>query len=682
MLDSSGAFSAKDLPAFSDINVASVTDTLETLLNNSQAAIMHLLEQDTDYSWQTLFVPLEEIEDKLHRYWSRVSHLHHVIDSHELREQYNNCLPKLSDYGTWVSQNQALYNAVKSVADSPEYSRLNFPERKVIDNALRDFRLAGVHLPKAEKEQLAEIDKELSLICSQFEQNLLDVTQAFTLHFTEESELAGLPASAMAGAKAAAESSNLAGWVITLEMPAYIAVMTYADNRALRQNLYTAYMTRASDQGPLAGQWDNTHIIEKILTLRQQKARLLGFANYPTYSLTPKMAKSPDEVLAFLHELAQTSVNKGKKEFAELCAFAQNEFGVSELEPWDIGYYSEKLRVSRYNISQEELRPYFPVDRVLSGLFGVVNRLYGIHISEIKDADTWHNDVQAFLITDADNKPRGAFYIDLYARQNKRGGAWMDDCQGRRLLRDGRVQLPIAFLTCNLNPPVGDTPALFSHDEVITLFHEFGHGLHHMLTQINAADVAGISGVPWDAVELPSQFMENWCWEKEALDLFAEHYQTHEKLPEALFEKLTAARNFQSAMQMARQVEFSLFDFRLHLEFNADESNMTQRILDEVRKEVAVVPIAPFNRFQNGFSHIFAGGYAAGYYSYKWAEVLSADAFSKFEEDGIFNATTGQSFLGNILEQGGAKDPMDCFVAFRGRKPTIDALLRHNGIKE
>ncbi|MDQ2994028.1 MAG: M3 family metallopeptidase, partial [Pseudomonadota bacterium] len=497
MLDSPAKLVTSELPSFADIEIAAITETVETLLANSKTAITQLLEQNQNYSWQTLFVPLEEIEDKLHRYWSKISHLQLVMDTPELREQYNNCLPKLSDYGTWVSQNEALYNAVKSIADNPEYQQLGYPEAKVIDNALRDFRLAGVHLGTKDKEALAELNKQTSMLTNKFDQNLLDATQAFTLHITDVEKLKGLPESAMAGAKAAAASSNLLGWVITLEMPAYIAVMTYADDRALRQEVYTAYVTRSSDQGPFKGQWDNTPLIQEILSVRLQKAKLLGFPNYPTYSLTTKMAKSPEEVLAFLHELAETSVAKARQEFAELSDFAD----VKPLEAWDVGYYSEKLRVQRYDISQEELRPYFPVDRVLSGLFAVVNRLYGIVITEIADVDTWHPDVRCFLITDAANASRGAFYIDLYARQNKRGGAWMDDCQGRRILRDGRVQLPIALLTCNLNPPVGDTPALFSHDEVTTLFHEFGHGLHHMLTKIDAADVAGISGVPWDAVE-------------------------------------------------------------------------------------------------------------------------------------------------------------------------------------
>ncbi len=670
------------LPVFSSIKAAQVVPTVQNLLESSKTAVAKLLETYQPHTWESLISPLEEIEDQFHRYWSCVSHCHSVVDTPELRASYNSCLPLISDYSTWISQNEALYNAINSIATGDQYQALSNPQKKSIDNALRDFRLAGVHLSADKKLELAKLDKHLSQLTSQFEQNVLDATQAWSKLITDEKDIAGLPESALMAAKAAAKEKQQEGWLLNLEMPSYIAMMTYADSRELRQEAYTAFVTRASDQSQAtnASQWDNSSVMADILRCRHEKAQLLGFPNYPAYSLTPKMAKTPETVLSFLNELTTASVSKARQDFQELADFAKENHGIAELAAWDVAYYSEKLRKHRYDLSQEELRPYFAVDHVLSGLFSVVQRLYGLTITRVHDVDTWHPDVRCFAIQDELQTTRALFYIDLYARQQKRGGAWMDECQGRRILPDGSLQLPIALLTCNLNAPVGDRPALFTHDEVITLFHEFGHGLHHMLTKIDIPEVAGINGVPWDAVELPSQFMENWCWEKEALDLIAEHYQTHQPLPDALYHKVIAAKNFQSAMQMVRQLEFSLFDLRIHLEFDPTNKNHIQKILDEVRAQIAVIPTPIFNRFQHGFSHIFAGGYAAGYYSYKWAEVLSADAFSKFEEEGIFNAATGRQFLHAILEQGGSEDPMDLFVAFRGRKPNNQALLRHNGI--
>jgi oligopeptidase A len=680
MLDSPQSFALDQskLPSFSSINVAEIVPTIEKIIADNKQTINTLLENTSVTTWENFILPLEESEDRFHRYWSRISHCHHVVDTPELRESYNACLPIISEYGTWVSQNESLYNAIYSIAQSEAYQQLSGPQKKSIDNALRDFRLAGVHLPVDKKVALAELNSQLSQFTSQFEQNLLDATQAWAKHITDEKQLAGLPESAVMAAKA----QNLEGWLLNLQMPSYIAVMTYADSRELRQEVYTAYVTRASDKasGSDAQEWDNSMVMEKILHTRHQQAQLLGFSNYPSYSLTPKMAKNPETVLSFLNELTSAAVTKARKEFQELSEFAREHYHINDLAAWDVGYYSEKLQKHRYDISQEELRPYFPVDKVLSGLFSTVQKLYGITVKPIEGMDTWHPDVRCFAIYDENNKIRALFYMDLYARNNKRGGAWMDECQGRRILNDGGVQLPIAFLTCNLNSPVADRPALFTHDEVITIFHEFGHGLHHMLTQIDTPEVAGINGVPWDAVELPSQFMENWCWEKEGLDLIAQHYETHQPLPDELYQKIIAAKNFQSAMQMVRQLEFSLFDFRIHLEFDPARKNQIQQILDDVRSKITVVPTPPFNRFQHGFSHIFAGGYAAGYYSYKWAEVLSADAFSKFEEDGIFNPATGRKFLHTILEQGGSRDPMDLFIEFRGREPNTQALLRHNGI--
>jgi len=550
----------------------------------------------------------------------------------------------------------------------------------VVDNALRDFRLAGVDLPPEKQRRYREIQQRLARLTSRFEENLLDATQAWSKQITDVRRLAGLPESARAQARQAAEQRNQEGWVFTLEFPSYYAVMTYADDAGLRREVYEAYVTRASDQGPHAGKWDNGPIMEEILALRHELAQLLGFANYAERSLATKMAPSPEKVMAFLRDLADRSLGQAQEELEELKRFAREQYGVEELAAWDISYYSEKLRQRRYALSDEDLRPYFPEDRVLPGLFEVVKRLYGLEIRRLEGIETWHDDVRFYEIRDAEGRLRGQFYVDLYARPKKRGGAWMDVCISRMRRADGSVQTPVAYLTCNLTPPVGDKPALFTHDEVITLFHEFGHGLHHMLTTVDYASVAGISGVAWDAVELPSQFMENWCWQREALDLIAGHYRTGEPLPDELFDKMIAARNFQAGMQMVRQLEFSLFDFRLHLEYDPETGARIQQILDEVRAEVAVVRPPVYNRFQHGFAHIFAGGYAAGYYSYKWAEVLSSDAFGRFEEEGIFNRETGLAFLETILEQGGARDPMDLFKEFRGREPEIEALLRHSGI--
>jgi len=601
------------------------------------------------------------------------------MNSEQLRGAYNACLPKLSQFGTELGQNKDLYQAYKTLAASAEYATLDIGQQKVINNALRDFRLSGVELSEVDKAEYKDISQQLSTLTAKFEQNLMDATQAWKKHITDESLLSGLPQSTIDMAAQFAQRDDLEGWVFTLNFPSYMPVMSYADNRDFREEMYTAFATKASDQGPHAGQWDNTEVMLSILDLRHKLANLIGFNSHADYSLATKMAQSPEQVLDFLNDLAARSKPIAEQEFIALKAFAKETANMDELEAWDVTYFAEKLRQQRYSISQEELKPYFPEDKVVSGLFAVVNRLYGLDIKERKDIDVWHKDVRFFDIFDGKGELRGQFYLDLYARQNKRGGAWMDECLVRRQTQDG-IQTPVAFLTCNFSEPVGDKPALFTHDEVTTLFHEFGHGLHHMLTKIHHAGVAGINGVAWDAVELPSQFMENWAWEREVLDLISGHFETGEVLPQDLFDKMIAARNFQSAMTMVRQLEFSIFDFRLHLEYQADQSNQVDKILAEVRQQVAVVKPPTFNRFAHSFSHIFAGGYAAGYYSYKWAEVLSADAFSKFEEKGIFDRATGIEFLEAILEQGGSREPMALFIEFRGRKPEIDALLRHSGI--
>ncbi|MBT8117175.1 MAG: oligopeptidase A [Gammaproteobacteria bacterium] len=667
------------LPQFSAINPEHVKPAVELLLAEGRQQVVDLLAANTTYTWSSLVGPMEAMDDRISRAWSPVSHMNSVVNTDELRDAYNTCLPLLSEFGTELGQHEGLYRAYRQIADGEEYARLDSAQKKVIDNALRDFRLSGIELPQEQRDRFKAIMQELSKLASAYSDNVLDATNAWHRQITDESLLYGLPESARSLAKQTAEQRDLDGWVFTLEFPSFHAVMTYADDRALREEIYTAYVTRASDQGPHAGQWDNAANMEKIVTLRHEAAQLLGYANYAERSLVTKMAETTDQVMQFLEDLAARSRPAAVGELEDVRTFAADTQGEQDLQAWDIGYYSEKLRQDRYAISQEELKPYFPEPRVVNGLFAIVERLYGLKIGQVDDVDTWHNDVRYYRITDADGHIRGEFYFDLYARPHKRGGAWMDECICRRRTRKG-LQVPVAYLTCNFSPPIGDDPAMFTHDEVITLFHEFGHGLHHMLTQIDYAGVSGINGVAWDAVELPSQFMENWCWERKALDLVSGHVKTGEQIPDELYQRMRKAKNFQSAMQMVRQLEFALFDFHLHRDYDPDRGARIHETLEAVREQVAVIRPPAINRFENGFSHIFGGGYAAGYYSYKWAEVLSADAFSAFEETGIFNRETGDRFLHSILEQGGSREPMELFVEFRGREPTIDALLRHSGL--
>jgi oligopeptidase A len=667
------------LPHFRAIRPEHVGPALDRILADNRALKEQLLTQTAEYTWDNFAQPIEDMNERLARTWSPVSHLNSVMNNDPLRQVYNENLPRLSDYHTDMAQDERLYAAYKKIAGSAEFARLTQAQRKIIENTLRDFRLAGAELPPPDKARFKAIQQELSTRTSKFSENVLDATQAWELHLPEDQDLAGLPESARAMARQAAQEKNLPGWRFTLEGPSYLAIMTYADNREWRRQMYEAYVTRASDCGPHAGRWDNGDLIVRLLKLRTEAARLLGFAHYADYALQTRMARTVPEVMEFLQDLAARSRPAAQNDIAELQRFAREEQGVASLAAWDIAYYSEKLQQARYRLSQEDLRPYLPETRVVPGMFNVVQRLYGLNIVEIKDVEVWHPDVRFYEIRDSLGDVRGRFYMDLYARANKRGGAWMDDCVPRKRTRAG-VQVPVAYLTCNFSPPVAGQPALFTHDEVITLFHEFGHGLHHMLTRVDFVGVSGINGVAWDAVELPSQFMENWCWEREALNLIAGHYQSGQPIPDDLYQRLTAARNFQSGMQNMRQLEFALFDMRLHAGYDPDAGASVQQLLDAVRREVAVVMPPAYNRFQNGFTHIFAGGYAAGYYSYKWAEVLSADAFSKFEENGIFDRQTGREFLEHVLEQGGAREPMDLFVEFRGRKPRIDALLRHSGL--
>ncbi|MCZ4295879.1 oligopeptidase A [Vibrio sinaloensis] len=669
-----------DLPPFSQIKPEHVKPAVEKAIADCRAKIEQVLAGNTEPTWDNLVAPIEEVDDHLSRIWSPVSHMNSVMNSDELRDAYESCLPLLSEYGTWVGQHKGLFEAYKAMKASEAFASLTQAQKKTITDSLRDFELSGIGLPADEQHRYGEISKRMSELGSKFSNNVLDATMGWTKHIEDEEQLAGMPESALAAAKAAAEAKELDGYLLTLDIPSYLPVMTYCDNQELRKELYEAYVTRASDRGPKAGEWDNTEIINEQLKLRFEIARMLGFSTYSEKSLATKMAESPSQVLGFLNDLASKAKPQGEREVEELRQFAKSEFGVDELNLWDIAYYSEKQKQHLFQISDEELRPYFPEAKAVSGLFEVLNRVFGMTVKEREGVDTWHESVRFFDIFDADDQLRGSFYLDLYAREHKRGGAWMDECRVRRINEQGELQTPVAYLTCNFNRPVGDKPALFTHDEVVTLFHEFGHGIHHMLTQVETGAVSGINGVPWDAVELPSQFLENWCWEEEALAFISGHFETGEPLPKEMLEKMLAAKNFQSAMFILRQLEFGLFDFTLHTQFDPDIGPRVLETLADVKSKVAVLPSLEWNRFSHSFSHIFAGGYSAGYYSYLWAEVLSADAFSRFEEEGIFNTETGKSFLNNILEMGGSEEPMELFKRFRGREPQIDALLRHAGI--
>ena len=667
-----------ELPLFSQIKAVHVEPAIEQLLAEARTTVEQLLADNDTYTWGNLIEPLEQAEDKINKAWSPVSHMNSVVNNDELRDAYNACLPKLSVYSTEMGQHEGLFKAYKSIEASDAYAQLDTAQKKVIQNALRSFRLSGIALDEDKKARYKDISLELSQLASKYEENLLDATNDWHKLISKKSDLAGLPESALQQAKQTAEQEGKKGWMLTLQFPSYIAVMTYADDRQLRADMYKAFSTRASELGANS-EWDNSEIMEKTLALRHEKAQLLGFNNYAELSLATKMADSAKQVTDFLEELAEKSLPQARQDLAELAEFAQQQYGINKLHTWDTGYYSEKMRQSAYDLSQEEVKQYFPAPRVLQGLFDVVEKLYGLNISELDNVEFWHQDVRFFQIKDKAGELRGKFYIDLYARPKKRGGAWMDDCVGRKKTAD-TIQIPVAYLTCNFTPPTANDPALLTHDEVLTLFHEFGHGLQHMLTKVDYLGVSGINGVEWDAVELPSQFMENWCWEKEGLTLISGHYKTGEALPEALFNKMLAAKNFQAGMIMVRQLEFSLFDFKMHQDYSPELGAKIYDKLNAIREQVSVMIPPDFNRFAHGFSHIFAGGYAAGYYSYKWAEVLSSDAYSLFEENGIFDETTGMSFLTNILETGGSADAMELFVKFRGREPKIDALLRHSGI--
>lgn len=669
-----------DLPPFSLIKAEHIQPAVEQAIADCRAKVEEVLANDAPPSWDSICEPLAETDDRLSRIWSPVSHLNGVKNSAELREAYESCLPMLSDYGTWVGQHKGLYEAYKAIKASDAFATMNQAQQKSVTDALKEFELSGIGLPADEQHRYGEISKRLSELASTFSNNVLDATMGWSKQVTDEAELAGLPESAMQAAQAAAQAKELEGYLFTLEIPSYLPMMTYCENSALRQEMYEAFVTRASDRGPNAGTWDNSEIIAEKLKLSHELARLLGFSTYSEKSLATKMAESPEQVLGFLNDLATRAKPQGEREVAELRAFAKDEFGADDLQPWDFAFYSEKLKQHRYSISDEQLRPYFPEKTAVSGLFEVLKRVFGMDVKQRDGVDVWDDTVTFYDIFDSKGELRGSFYLDLYAREHKRGGAWMDECMVRRIRLDGSLQTPVAYLTCNFNKPIGDKPALFTHDEVVTLFHETGHGIHHMLTQIDAPAVSGINGVPWDAVELPSQFLENWCWEEEALAFISGHFETGEALPKEMLDKMLAAKNFQSAMGILRQLEFGLFDFSLYTQYDPEIGAQVLETLFDIKSRVSVVQSPEWGRFPHSFSHIFAGGYSAGYYSYLWAELLSADAFSRFEEEGIFNPQTGADFLDCILERGGSEEPMALFKRFRGREPQLDAMLRHCSI--
>ena len=671
LLDFSG------LPRFDVIRPEHVVPAMNRLIEFARATVESIVTDSRPATWEIVADPLAEVLDWLDRAWGAVNHLNAVVSNAEWREAFHTALPTVTAFFTDLAQDLRLYARYRELAASPSFAALDTAKRRVVTNELRDFRLGGAELPEPQKVRLKAVQAELALLAARFDDNLLDATNAWAFYVTDADELSGVPESVLAEARAAAEAEGKPGWKLTLRMPCYLPVLTHADNRSLRATIHRAFATRASDLGANEA-WDNTSVIRRILLLRREAAHLLGYPNFAALSLVPKMAKSIDEVLAFLRDLARRAKPYAERDYAELKAFAAAELGLDDLAPWDRAYASEKLKSKRYAFSEQELRRYFPEEKVLAGLFRVAETLYGISIRR-SAATTWHPDVRFFDVLDGSGTLLGQFYLDTYARPGKQGGAWQDDAINRR--RSGAaVQLPVSYLNCNLTAPTGSASATFTHDEIITLFHEFGHGLHQLLTRVEVAGVSGIQGVEWDAVELPSQFMENFCWEWTVLSQMTAHVDTGEPLPRELFDRMLAARNFQSGLATITQVESGLFDMLLHSSYDAGGSETPQDVLNEVRREVAVAPRAPYDRFMHSFAHIFAGGYAAGYYSYKWAAVLSADAFSVFEEEGVQWAAAGERFRDEVLACGGTRDAIESFVAFRGRAPQLDALLRHNGM--
>jgi oligopeptidase A len=668
LLDFSG------LPRFAEIKPEHVTPAVEQLLADGRATIEAVARANP--TWDEFVAPLEDANERIGRAWGQVAHLHAVMDHPELRQVYNANLPKMSQYWTELGQNHALFEKYKELKNSAEFARLSPARKRIVENALRDFRLGGAELSPEKKKRYAEIQEELSRIGAKFSENLLDATNAFSVFVTKE-QTAGIPEDVLEAAREAAQKDGKEGWKFTLHAPSYLPVMQYANDRALREKMYHASATRASEFGK--PEWDNAPLIARLVPLRREMAQLLGYRDFAEVSLVPKMAESSSQVLAFLDDLTRRARPFAEKDVDELRTFARNELGIQNLESWDVAYASEKLRAKRYAFSDQEVKQYFPEDVVVAGLFRVAQELYQVQFQPAT-APTWHPDVRFYEVRDTAGTLIGQFYMDLYARETKRGGAWMDDAITRRRKR-GQLQIPVAYLNCNFSRPLGSKPALFTHDEVLTLFHEFGHGLHHLLTQVEDLGVSGINGVEWDAVELPSQFMENFCWEWDVLRGMTRHIDSGEPIPLALFEKMLAAKNFQSGLAMLRQIEFAVFDMRLHSDFDPASGRSALDLLEEVRSQVAVLRPPAYNRFPNSFSHIFAGGYAAGYYSYKWAEVLSADAYSLFEEKGVLDPGAGARFRDEILAVGGSRPAAESFRAFRGREPNVEALLRHSGMQ-
>jgi oligopeptidase A len=667
------------LPAFSKIRPEHIEPAVDALIAGQRAAIDGLTAADAPRDFAHVMLAQERLDQRLSRAWAPVGHLHAVADTEPLREAYGHAEEKLTDHSIEMGQNRALYAAVQAVADRPDFAGLSRAEQASVEHALRDFRLSGVALEEPARSRFRAIGVELSKLTTDFSNAVLDATEAWHQHVTDDRELDGIPASGRAVLRQYAKDMDLEGYLVTLKQPSVQAVLTYAENRALRERVYWAYQTRASDQGPQAGKFDNSERIEKIMALRHEAAQLLGFANAAEESLATKMAGSTQTVLDFLADLAARAKPVAQRELKELRQFATEELKLDNLEPWDVGFAAERLRQQRYALDEEQLKPYFPLPAVIDGLFAVTGQLYGISLRQRDDVDTWHADVRYYDVLDADGKVFAGAYFDLYARSGKRGGAWMDVCQAR--FRDGdQVQLPVAFLTCNFPPPTENVPALLTHDDVLTLFHEFGHGLHHMLTAIDLPSIGGIDGVEWDAVELPSQFMENFGWDRPALNIFARHYETGEPLPDELYQRMLAARHFHAGLFLVRQLEFAQFDFLLHLEYDPALGARPLDILERVRQAVAVLHPPAWQRFPHAFSHIFAGGYSAGYYSYLWAEVLSADAYGVFEEAGGIDRDRGERFRREVLSVGASRPALDSFVAFRGREPTPDALLRSYGL--
>ncbi|WP_370661326.1 M3 family metallopeptidase [Massilia terrae] len=686
LLDFSGLFH------FDQFKPEYVTPAIEQLIADARAVVQRLEAPMDSVSWDNFVVPLEEATERLGRAWGVVNHLNNVMDTPELRATYNQNQPKVTEFWTALGQNEALFDKYKALRASPEFANLAPARKRIVENALRDFRLGGAELPEDKKQRFAEIQEQHAAISTRFSENVLDATNDYKLVVASEPELAGIPDDVKQAARASAEADGKQGWQFTLHFPSYFPVLQFADNRQLRETIYRANATKASEMGAVFSElekWDNTSNIAQLLKLRDEEARLLDYRNFAEVSLVPKMAPNPEHVIEFLEDLARRARPFAEKDLAGLRDFAKAELGIADMQAWDVTYASEKLREKRYAFSAQEVKQYFPEPKVVDGLFKLVSSLFSVAIKP-DDAPVWHPDVRFFRI-ERDGQLVGQFYLDLYARPGKGQGAWMDDARGRRMATGGVVQTPVAYLTCNFTPPATVDgklqPSLFTHDEVITLFHEFGHGLHHMLTEVDELSVSGISGVEWDAVELPSQFMENFCWEWEVLQHLTSNVKTGEPLPRALYDKMLAAKNFQSGMQMLRQVEFSLIDMHLHYDFDPNSQQTVQQLIDDVRGKFSVLIPPAFNRFQHSFGHIFAGGYAAGYYSYKWAEVLSADAYAAFEEaveagGGELTSETGKRFQREILAVGGSRPALESFKAFRGREPSIDALMRHSGMHE